>query len=721
MEIGAGNTRRDGKYLRMPLVQHSFDRRCKFLVLALAGIWLAGSAAAEDDENLYFSDLPIVASVSRLPQRLADAPTAVTVINREMIKASGARDLNDIFRLVPGFQTYPNNTDAARVTYHGLTDEDYSPRVQVLIDGRSQYSPLFRNGVNWATLPVALEDIERIEVVRGSNSASYGSNAFLGVINIITVDAALVRGFSVSVNHGNQGVRDYTLRNGGKLGESGDFRFTYQQRDDNGFANQFDWVDSFRSRLFDFRADFTLTDQDVLQVSAGHVEAITQRGRLEKQKDPITKVEYVTGNNDPSWPIHDYSQSNSFLQFLWRRALSTDSDFQVRYAYVADWASDRYIAHDQKRRLLYEVDEFGDKGVRHEIEAQHNFSPFAYTRVVWGGGWKWDFLRSESMFLGDPLIRRDVGRLFGNVEWKPVHWFTGNLGASVENDSLAGSHTSPRLSGSFHLTPENTIRLGYARAYRTGSTADYVGNRWVIPFARDDGKPLTGAGIERKFQGDPNMPAEKLDSWELGYLGDWKNWGMSLDVRLFVEKVPNRFMVIDQSRDSKLIGDSMMPVQKVRIEGLEYQWKFQPFEATRLVLNQAFVRIYTEFLDDALANTNNTLSKADDKDRIDLLTARSAPRHSTSAMLMQSLPFGMEASLAGYWLDKMKWTRNTEVNGYTRVDARLGYPFRIAGKGGELAYTVQSLNGAHGEFKADGRPADRVVDRRQWVSLRLDF
>src|SRR5512145_3033268 len=119
----------------MVLVQQSFRRRCNPLVLALAGVWLAGTAAAaEDDENLYFSDLPIVASVSRLPQRLADAPTAVTVIDRAMIKGSGARDLNDIFRLVPGFQTYPNNTDAARVTYHGLTDEDYSPRVQVLID-----------------------------------------------------------------------------------------------------------------------------------------------------------------------------------------------------------------------------------------------------------------------------------------------------------------------------------------------------------------------------------------------------------------------------------------------------------------------------------------------------------------------------------------------------------------------------------------------------------
>ena len=208
-------------------------------ILFVGGIVLAGSAVAAD-EDIYFSDLPVVASVSRLPQRQADAPTSVTVIDRDMIRASGARDLNDVFRLVPGFLTFPNNTDSARVTYHGLTDEEYSPRVQVLVDGRSLHSPLFRNGTNWATIPVAIEDIERIEVVRGTNTVSYGTNAFLGVINIITVDPALARGFSVSTNYGNQGVRDYTLRSGGKLGESGDYRFTYQARSDHGLADRFD-------------------------------------------------------------------------------------------------------------------------------------------------------------------------------------------------------------------------------------------------------------------------------------------------------------------------------------------------------------------------------------------------------------------------------------------------------------------------------------------------
>lgn len=699
--------------MRNRLLDRSIKAWPKPLALCIASLGVAGSAVAVD-ESIYFSELPVVASVSRLPQKLADAPTAVTVIDREIIKASGARDLNDVFRLVPGFQTYPNNTDAARVTYHGLTDEDFSPRVQVLIDGRSLYSPLFRNGVNWATLPVALEDIERIEVVRGSNSASYGSNAFLGVINIITVDPALVRGFSLSMNHGTQGVRDYTLRNGGKLGVMGDFRFTYQQKDDNGLTDQFDWKDSFRSRLFDFRADFSLTDRDILQFSAGHVEAVTQRGRLAKKNNVLT------GGNDPGWPIHDFSQSNSYLQLQWRRTLSNSSDFQVRYSYAQDWASDFYVA--KSGNLLYGIDEFGDKGTRHEIEAQHSFSPLADTRLVWGGGWRTDSLQSETMYRGGSSIKRDIARIFGNAEWKPVTWFTGNLGVSTENDSLAGTHSSPRVSGSFHLTPENTIRIGYSRAYRTGSMVDYRGNQWSIPYATSNGASLVaGQGYSHDFYGDPQMPSERLDSWELGYLGDWRDWRMSLDVRLFREKVPNRMMVIDRDRSDDLVADVMMPVQKVRIEGVEYQWRWQPFDATRLMLNQAFIQIYADYLDEALLDSKSTLGDLQTRRNIDLLTDRSAPRHSTSAMLMQKLPFDVEFSVTGYWLDRMKWTRNSEVNGYSRVDLRLAYPFHWSGRRGEIAYVSQSLNGAHGEFKANGQPADRVVERRSWVSLRLDF
>jgi iron complex outermembrane recepter protein len=663
------------------------------LTALCAALLIAAAAQAEDDP--YFSSMPVVASVSRLPQRLADAPTAVTVIDREMIRSLPIRDLNDVFRLVPGFQTYPNTTEAARVTYHGLTDEEFSPRLQVLVDGRSMYSPAFRNGTNWALIPVALDDIERIEIVRGTNAVSYGSNAFLGVINIITVDPALVRGVSVSTNYGNQNVRDQSVRTGGKLGESGDFRFTFRQQNDDGLRNQYDWIDSYYSRLFDFRADFALTERDSLQVSAGHVSAITQRGRLDT----------ATGQSNPGNPIRDFDQSSSFLQFQWRRALSLDSDFVLRYAYSVDKGSEAFVNPGGGSPYIY--DPWGAEGTRHEIEALHNLRLGEAVRLAWGGSWRQDAVSAQTTLAGQGDVRRDVSRLFGNLEWKPAAWLTANLGLSGEEDRLAGAHFAPRASLAFHLNPRNTLRVGASRAYRTGSTVDYRGDWWN--------------GAKYQFRGDPNMPSERMDTLEIGYLGDWRDWRMSLDVRLFDEKVHNRLLVIDRNDDDNTIPDAMTAIQDVRMRGIEYQWRWQPIESTKLVFSQMFIDIDAEYLASALANPNNSLHSAQKFSHIDALSEYGTPHRSTSLLLIQKLPYGLEFSAAGYWQSNMKWSINTEALKYHRVDTKLAYPFRWGSVGGELAWTIQSLNGAHFEYKAYNVPADRIVERRQWLSLRLDF
>lgn len=675
-------------------------RRCA-LGLAMSAMFAPMSASGQ--EGAFFSEMPIVASVSRLPQRVVDAPTAVTVIDREMIKASGARALNDVFRLVPGFQTYPHNTDAARVTYHGITDESFSPRVQVLVDGRSLHSPLFQNGVNWALIPVALEDIERIEVVRGSNTTSFGTNAFLGVINIITVDPTLVRGVSMSANHGNQGVRDYTLRGGARLGESGDFRITYQQMDDDGLDDQYDWIDSFRTRLLDLRAYYQLGARDQLDISLGRIEGRLTNGRLDKDFENAAGELYLS---DPGNPIRDFDQASTWMQLRWLRTLSVDSDFSLRYAYSADEGSDAYVNPEASPGFQW-IDEKGDRGHRNEIEFVHTFAPVAKTRLVWGASWRGDTLRSKTMLHGSDKVVREVSRAFANVEWTPSTWFTGNAGLSSEYDSIAGNHISSRVSGSFHVTPENSIRLGYARSWRTASTLDYRANFRESP----DEAELTGIR---------NLPAESLDSWEIGYLGDWKRLGMSLDVRHFHELLGNRLFQIDPDRGDDL-GDSMYPIQNIRIAGTEYQLKWRPIEQTKFVLSQSFTRIDSDYTTTALALPFSTLGRPDRFRRIGALAEESAPRRMSSLLWIQKLPYGLEGSVARYWVDPAKWTRNTEVGGYIRTDARIAYPFKFGPQRGELAYTVQSLDGAHGEFKSDGDEADRVIDRRHWVSLRLDL
>jgi iron complex outermembrane receptor protein len=187
----------------------------------------AHAALTEAD---FLDELPVVLSVSRLSQPVSDAPAAVTVIDRDMIQASGFRDIPDLLRLVPGFSVAYTRDNTWAAGYHGLADA-YSRRFQVLVDGRSIYSPHY-GAVYWGDLPLSMEDIERIEVVRGPNAAIHGANAFVAVINIITKTAAQVPGDSVSLQLGEQGMRGATVRRGG--GDAGlRYRLTAsaQQRD----------------------------------------------------------------------------------------------------------------------------------------------------------------------------------------------------------------------------------------------------------------------------------------------------------------------------------------------------------------------------------------------------------------------------------------------------------------------------------------------------------
>lgn len=670
------------------------------VIVAVSGL---SSPVLASDESLFFGDLPVVASVSRLPQRQADAPASVTVIDREMIKASGARSLNDLLRLVPGFQTFAQSDTPARVNYHGITDDnDFSPRVQVLVDGRSLHSPLFRSGMNWALAPVALEDIERIEVVRGSNTVSYGTNAFLGVVNIITTDPSLSTGTSISTQQGNQGIADYTVRTGGKLGERGNFRVTLQQVKDDGLKDNYDWKDSFQNRRFDSRFGFQMTDRDALELYLGKVEGRFTAGRLDMDQNPPV--------SEPDNPIRGTKESSTWMQVRWIRALAEGSEFSLRYAFNEDKGNDAYT-NPGLPAGFNRVNESGDWGRRNELEAMHSFSPLKDTRLVWGASWRHDELSSRTMLRDKGVVNRDVWRIFANGEWRPVSWMTANLGVSHEDDSLAGSHVSPRASLAFHVTPKNTVRVGYSQAWRTAGIAAYRGNYREGP----------GAGDVLQV-GNPNLPAERLDSWELAYLGDWREWGMSVDVRMFREKLRDRLMLI---RPGAGMPDSEQPIQDIDMEGYEYQLKWQPWTTTRLVLSHSSIRIDAELSRDGerIAGVAGSHLASRRGPLYQELAEHSAPRHMSSLLLMQKLPYGLDLSLAHYRMGRMKWTRNTDADKYHRTDARLGYPFRIGGQQGEIAYTVQSLDGAHVEQRMDeaDAPKGRTVDRRQWVTLRLDF
>jgi len=225
----------------------------------------AAQAAAVTSEADYLTDMPIVLSVSRLPQRLDETPGAVTILDREMIRLSGARDVADLMRLVPGFQSSSSfERIAPQASYHGAFTS-YSNQLQVLVDGRSVYSPYFVGSTEAGLQTVALEDIERIEVLRGSNSAAYGARAMLGVINIVTRHTTDTLGVSVGVTNGQNGIRDARASIGWGQPDAS-FRLGVDRRGDDGLAGANGHNEINR---VNFRADLRPNARDEVQLRFG--------------------------------------------------------------------------------------------------------------------------------------------------------------------------------------------------------------------------------------------------------------------------------------------------------------------------------------------------------------------------------------------------------------------------------------------------------------------
>lgn len=299
------------------------------LAPAIASILLVASfKPTAADEVLAFSelddylgDMPVVLSASRLSQPINESPASITVIDRALIEVSGARSIADLFRLVPGFQVGEPRAGSQVVTYHGFGDE-FQRRLQVLIDGRSVYIPLY-GGVPWASLPLTLEDIERIEVVRGPNAAVFGPNAFSAVINITTRHAAEDFGLYASAERGGEegefGRFDRVVVRGAYHEGDLDMRMTLEGRDDNGYDNL---DDSAQLSLLTSRIDYSASAIDQISVQFG-----------------ISDGDYIVGEEGDIFdPLRARGVENYFAQARWERDFSPDDNLSIQlYHNVAKW------------------------------------------------------------------------------------------------------------------------------------------------------------------------------------------------------------------------------------------------------------------------------------------------------------------------------------------------------------------------------------------------
>ena len=676
----------------------------KYLVFAIAAMGWASQGHAQGSESSsekdFLTEMPIVLSVSRLPQRLDETPGAVTILDRDMIRLSGARDVADLLRLVPGFQSSTSFENVApMVSYHGAFS-GYSNRIQVLVDGRSAYSPYFIGSIELGLQTVALQDIERIEVLRGSNSAAYGARAMLGVINIVTRHTVDTLGLQASVSGGENGIQDSQAAIG--WGEQdASYRITVDRRADSGLSgsngnNQIDRAN--------FRADLRTAANDEVQLRAGGLTINAGKG-------------FADTNNHP--PLREVVLDSAYAQLDWRRSLGEDADLAFNLSHTQDSLQDSYpyslvdyknlvAAYPNypipeliqlKNRVASMADtvaiESSGRSINDSVSFQHTFRQGVGLRVVWGAEFRREQVISKPLYNTDTPLVTDFTRLFGNAEWRIRQDLVLNAGAMAEHSSDSGDSLAPRVMLNWHVTEGQTLRAGVSKAFRPASTFEkYSDIRYQS----------NGQLIRITALATGNVQPESLVTRELGYLGDFPKWGLNLDLRVFHEQISG--FVLHQNY--KFPNDaSLLPVdvwdysngENFAIKGLEYQLKWRPWRGAQLIFNQAYTDIGAVELDKVLA----------------------APNLASTLMFFQKLPGGLDLSLM-HQRSEAVLPQGQRIESYlagklpmTRTDVRLAMPLRFGVNRGEVALVVQNL----GQPTIDFSP-EFTFQRRAFVTLRID-
>lgn len=559
-------------------------RRSPYLVpFALAGLCAQAIAGPEVSEEDFLEPLPIVLTASRLPQPLRETPGSVTVLDEELILATGYRNIARLLRLVPGMQIGQSRGHDQWVTYHGL-GIDYPNQIQVLIDGRSVISSGGGvGGADWSGMPIPVEDIERIEVVRGPNSAAYGSNAFLGVVNIRTRHPRAETGSSVGFNAGD-GLFDATARVAGSTGPLG-LRVTAQHQQDEGASGISDDLDINRANL---NGSLRLGADDEINVRAGVSEGL--RG-LGNPGTPLKTDELRNGRHE-----------STFVDVEWRLVRSADEEITLSYARSQDQYRDEWIGGGQLPPFLgggiaivpvnNNADFVGDA-----LHFQHTSAPFRDIRAAWGAEWRSDTIEAPFLFHDRGEQRQSERRLYGSLEWQFSPEWVLNTGATVERVEAYRTRIVPRLALNWLAAPEHTWRTGFSRAYRYPSL-----------FERNaDVQILFGGGILRRHVPNPDLQPQRVDAFEVGYLGQSSDHKGMVEVRVFRERVTDLIRreevpILPPQGEHPEVTKRLMPIRQilgssrwenqsdaVTLTGVEYQLRYEAVSNGQLIFSHTLI------------------------------------------------------------------------------------------------------------------------------------
>lgn len=665
------------------------------------------SFAGLDHDPLMAGDLeiPVVLTASRLRQSQLDTPASVTVIEADTIAVLGIKNIEEIFRLVPGMLVGYHSGFGEKfpaVSYHGTQSAEHR-RLQVLIDGRSVFKPGLAR-VEWVDIPLAVEDIARIEVIRGPNSATYGANSYLGVINILTKHPQQESGNILKVTSGNRGVWGNYLNIATNLGST-DIRFTAGSREKDGFDVLNDPgnppnLDGSEA-VYSILRTYTHFDESFnIEAQLGYKSGVNQ------QKQNLDDFfYYITEEEIEAKDTFAWLKLNK--EFT-RNQFSHIQAYTHKFDRTQEWTACLLpsIAGALSVPAACGLLDKNLDEVKSELELQHTSVWSDEFRTVVGARYRVDEMISNTY--SDGRLDNENISAFANFEYKLGSLFTANLGGMYEDDEINGNHFSPRVALNTHVTPNDTIRLIYSEAIRSPDLFEQEGRTYYsMRNAVDAGTVIGDYEITLYGSATGTLKNESIYSHEISYFGLYPSINAQLDVKLFYDELSG---LISESLD---LLSPLTNTVRLHQSGIEGQFKWEPNQQHELMLSAAYLDVDDDF--------------AINKDSSGDLTKQAKRESSLSAESSGSLAWlyrhdnATNGSIALYHVDK--W--NPYVAGanigyhFFRVDVSAAHSFSLPqGKQLQLQTVAQHRLDNDPIVRSDNIYTDRT---HYYVSAQLIF
>lgn len=611
-----------------------------FLVLVPTFIQAQNIFGEEDLTSLSLEDLMNinVTSVSKRPQKLIDAASAIYVITQEDIRRSGARTIPDLLRMVPGIQVARMDANKWAITSRGFNGR-FANKLLVMIDGRSVYTPAF-SGVIWEVKDTLLEDIDRIEVIRGPGATLWGANAVNGVINIITKNANDTHGSLVNTGIGTEEQGFGGARYGGKVGEDVNYRvyMKYFNRDNTETAGGTEGHDDWRMGRGGFRVDWDKGVNDKLTFQGDYYDGTAgQRVTV-----PDLSTTSLSRRID-----EDIDLSGGNFLFRWNRILNEESDLSLQFYY------------DRTERSEFVIEEIRDT---FDIDFQHRFHMSLKNEVLWGTRFRFttDDIRGSNTLSVSETSREDP--LFSAFVQDEITlipdklYFT--LGSKIEHNNYTGIEVQPSARILFKPSTKHTVWGAISRAVRTPSRLEHtisLNKEAISAGSLFVGSPAT-LGI---ITGDNNFDSEVLTAFEFGYRTQPTNH-ISFDAAAFYNVY---YDLLTLEKGTPAAPDFSVPVfvrNKMNGDayGIELAARWQALEWWNIKGSYSYMKLqlHTE------GYSNDTITEDGAEDDI--------PNHQFSIRSMMDLPGNLEFDT---WIRYVDSVPSVNVDSYITLDARLGW------------------------------------------------